>query len=242
MKFVRNFGITVFMLLGALVIPGAQGQSTFSDTTHVKFSGPVEISGRVLPAGSYIFRLNALPSNLGNLVQIQNNDGTKTIMNVLTIPDYRLRPTSKTVITFDEHSGNGPEALRAWFYPGENYGHEFVYPTKRAVQLAAANNVNVPEIPEGTSEKNLQGAHVTQATPSGSHTEVAQAIAPAPAAPAENNDNSNNSNSNTEVASNQPLPKTASDTYTVALLGVFFISAGLLIGVLRRTMAHDQGR
>jgi LPXTG-motif cell wall-anchored protein len=255
MKFLKRFAVTASMLLfsGALFFPGAQGQSTFSRMTHVTFSGPVEISGKVLPAGTYTFRLNALPGNLGNVVEVQNADGTKTIMNVLTIADYRLTPTSKTVVTFDERTGNSPDAVRAWFYPGENYGHEFVYPLKRAQQLAAANNVNVPAVPEGTADENLKSAHVTEATPSGSETEVAtdesnrENPSPAPAAvpvnnnpPATTNYNNDQTNTKNEVASNQPLPKTASDTYSIAMLGGLLVSIALFIGVLRRVKAHGE--
>lgn len=254
MKFIRHLATTAFLLLftGALLIPGVQGQSTFHRTTHVTFSGPVEISGRVLPAGTYTFRLNVLPSNETGIVQIMNADGTKTLMNLLTIADYRLTPTSKTVITFNERTGDSPDAVRAWFYPGESYGHEFVYPMKRAKELAVANNVNVPAVPDQTGDNDLQSAHVTEATPSGAETEVAQAAPPAAEPPvtnsgASNNSNSDNSNAsnssgNNLVASNQPLPKTASATYSVALAGGLCIFMALLVGIVRRTMTQDHER
>ena len=38
--------------------------------------------------------------------------------------------------------------MRAWFYPGENYGHDFVYRKKKAVALAKANNQPVPSMPD----------------------------------------------------------------------------------------------
>jgi hypothetical protein len=245
MKHLSNLAATVSLLLlsAALFTPAAQAQSTFHRTTHVTFSGPVEISGKVLPAGKYTFRLNVLPSNETGIVQILNGDGTKTIANLLTIADYRLTPSDKTVITFTERAGNSPNAIRAWFYPGENFGHEFVYPMKRARQLAAANHVNVPAVPDATADNDLKSAHVTEATPSGSEAEVAQEAPPAATQnpPAESAPASSaNDNSNNLVASNQPLPKTASDTYSVALLGGLFLFAGLLVGVVRRTAAHEN--
>jgi len=252
MKLLKYLGTSAFALLfaTALLMPNLQAQSTFHRKTHVTFSGPVEISGKVLPAGQYTFQLNVLPSNETSIVQIMNADGTKTIANLLTIADYRLTPTSKSVITFSERTGNSPDAVRAWFYPGENYGHEFVYPRKRAQQLAAANHVNVPAVADETADNDLKSAHVTEATPDGSEAEVAQeaappaAPAPAPqASPSYNSNASNNSNdANNLVASNQPLPKTASYTYSIALLGAFFVFAGLFISVLRRTTPHDDER
>ena len=58
----------------------------------------------------------------------------------LAIPDYRLKPSSKPIITFEERAAGAPEAVKAWFYPGENYGHDFVYPKVKAMELAKANN------------------------------------------------------------------------------------------------------
>jgi hypothetical protein len=49
----------------------------------------------------------------------------------------RLTATDKTVITFSEVPRGSPEAIGAWFYPGNNFGLEFVYPKRRAVELVA---------------------------------------------------------------------------------------------------------
>jgi hypothetical protein len=43
--------------------------------------------------------------------------------------------------------------VRAWFYPGENYGHDFVYPKKKAVALAKANNPPVSSMPDEMAAK-----------------------------------------------------------------------------------------
>ena len=59
---------------------------------------------------------------------------------ILAIPNYRLKATDKTVITFRERPAGEPEALRAWFYPGMNWGEEFVYPKARAIELAKTTN------------------------------------------------------------------------------------------------------
>ena len=110
------------------------------------FSEPAEIPGQVLPAGTYWFRLMDSPSDR-DIVQILNADQTKSIAIILAIPDYRLKPTGKTVITFAERAAGSPEAIRAWFYPGDNYGQEFVYPKARAAQLAKVVKQAVPSMP-----------------------------------------------------------------------------------------------
>ena len=66
---------------------------------------------------------------------------------LLAIPDYRLKPTGKTVITFSERPAASPEALRAWFYPGDNYGHEFVYPQTARHTTRENDWQSVPSMP-----------------------------------------------------------------------------------------------
>jgi hypothetical protein len=45
-----------------------------------------------------------------------------------------------------ERAGDKPEALKAWFYPGNTWGQEFVYPKQRAIQLAVASKEPVPAL------------------------------------------------------------------------------------------------
>ena len=109
--------------------------------TVVTFSGPVEIPGvhltgwSVLPAGTYVFKILDSQSDR-HIVQIFSKDETKVLATILAIPNYRLQATDKTVITFRERPSGEPEALRAWFYPGRNWGEEFVYPKAKAIALA----------------------------------------------------------------------------------------------------------
>jgi hypothetical protein len=78
-----------------------------------------------------------------HIVQIFSQDEKTVYATILAIPNYRLKATSKTVITFSERPAGEPEALRAWFYPGKNWGDEFVYPKARAVEIAKLTNTPV---------------------------------------------------------------------------------------------------
>src|SRR5689334_7885525 len=130
--------------LGAAFTPSAKADD-YDKKTIVTFSGPVEIPPvhitgmRVLPAGTYVFKLMNSSSNR-HIVQIFNKEQTKIYATILAIPNYRLTPKDKTVITFNEGSRGRPEAIRAWFYPGANWGEEFVYPQTKAVELAKVTN------------------------------------------------------------------------------------------------------
>ena len=127
--------------LFGLFAPQVQGDEWDKKTTAT-FSAPVEVPGRVLPAGTYVFKLLDSPSNR-HIVQIYNKDETKLVAEILAVPDERLEPKGKTVISFEERPGNSPEALRAWFYPGDNFGQEFVYPHSKAKELAKRSGQHV---------------------------------------------------------------------------------------------------
>ncbi|HEY6268337.1 MAG TPA: hypothetical protein VIX11_08580 [Candidatus Acidoferrum sp.] len=127
-------GLLAVMMLGAIVLPSARADE-WNKKTVVTFSQAVEVPGQILPAGTYTFQLLDSPSDR-HIVQIFNADGTHLIATILAINDYRLQSTGDTVMKFSERAGDAPEALRAWFYPGNRFGQEFVYPKARAIQLA----------------------------------------------------------------------------------------------------------
>lgn len=102
-----------------------------------KLNEPLEIPGRVLSPGTYVFKLLDDAGNR-HIVQIFNADESHIYATILALPVYRLSPAGKTVITFEERTSGSPEALQAWFYPGDNYGEEFVYPKVRAIEIAKA--------------------------------------------------------------------------------------------------------
>jgi hypothetical protein len=125
---------SVVLLLCAISAPTAKADE-WNQATKVTFSEPVEIPGVVLPAGTYWFTLLSDDPDR-NIVQVWNQDRQHLLATIMTEPDYRLHPTGHTVIQFAERPSTQPEALRAWFYPGENFGHEFVYSETRAREIA----------------------------------------------------------------------------------------------------------
>src|SRR5579859_8164413 len=135
MRFFRAVlaGLALSLLVGLFLNPVRADQ--WNKKTILTFSQPIEVPGKVLPAGTYTFKLLDSMS-YRHIVQIWNEDGTELITTILAIPNYRLEPTGETVMNFHERPGICPVALRAWFYPGDNFGHEFVYPKERAAELA----------------------------------------------------------------------------------------------------------
>jgi len=149
MSVLRTVTATAFCLAlaGTVLSPSAKADE-WNRKTVVTFSQPLEIPGvhlagwGVLPAGTYVFKILDSQSDR-HIVQIFNSDETIVYATILAIPNYRLKATDRTVITFRERPAGQPEALRAWFYPGRNWGEEFVYPKAMAIELAKATNVPV---------------------------------------------------------------------------------------------------
>lgn len=106
-----------------------------NEQTKITFSTPIQIPGRVLPAGTYIFQ-QVDSSNL-NLIQIFNADRSALLATVQTVSAERPEPVGDTVITIGE-TGNGDPVLVKWFYPGCTMGHQFTYSKQQETELSSA--------------------------------------------------------------------------------------------------------
>jgi LPXTG-motif cell wall-anchored protein len=239
-----NFLKAAPTVLCAAVIATAFSPSVKADDwnqkTVITFSQPVETPGvhmkgwAVLPAGTYVFKLLGSQSDR-HIVQIFNQDETVVYATVLAIPNYRLRATSKTVLTFRETPPGEPDVLRAWFYPGKNFGEEFVYPKERAIALAKETNSPVlytaAEFPvevtapitsaEEPVVVTLKQAPVLAVQPTGEDVEIAQVVT---APPAE------------VLAANEApaqLPKTGSPMPLIGLFGLLALGAAFTLKFTR---------
>jgi hypothetical protein len=90
------------------------------------FVEPVQVPGRVLPPGTYLFKLDESKGDL-NLVEIKNQTETKVYGVFVVGPLYRTTAPTKPAILFDESAPGKPKPIKAWFYPGDRYGKAFVY-------------------------------------------------------------------------------------------------------------------
>ena len=132
-------------LVGIAMVAPASAQTNLNQRTVLTFSQPIEVPGKVLPAGSYTFELHESQMNR-HIVQVYDADGKKLITTFLAIPNRRLEATTDTVVRFAEVAPGQPQAMRAWFYPGQTVGQEMVYSKKRAQELATTANVVVPAV------------------------------------------------------------------------------------------------
>lgn len=239
-----KFGVIILCLtLVVLAIPSAVNADTWDRKTTVSFSQPIEIPGvgeQILPAGTYVFKLMNSRSDR-HIIRIFSQNQTHVYATILAIPNYRLRSTDKTVMTFREKAAGSPEAIRAWFYPGNNWGEEFVYPKKRAIELAKMTNLPVLAMPAElatnitTPSKSvdeppvlaLKEAPVTAVKPSGEEVAVAEVVESPPVETA------------AVVAPERTkhLPNTAGLLPLLELMGLLSLGAGITLSAIRKRSA-----
>ena len=221
-------------LLCAIFVPGARA-GAWEKTTIATFGAPVEVPGQVLPAGTYVFKLADSPSDR-HIVQIWNQDQDHLIATIQAIPDYRPQPSGVPVFNFEERPGNSPMALREWFYPGDYYGQEFVY-SGRPAELAAAAYTSSPAAPSSAASS-ATDTSVNQPPPSDENSNQSQQSAAtdqsqatqsqiAPSTDQSQATQSPTTPSTSSDDSNKQLPKTASSTPFIGLIGMLSLAAAL---------------
>ena len=226
--------ICCFVFMALAVAPQVKADA-FDKKTTITFSEPFEVPGvdaQILPAGTYVFKILDSWSDR-NIVQIFSPDETHVYTTILAIANYRLKATDKTVLTFGERAAGQPEAIKAWFYPGQTWGQEFVYPKKRAIELAKIVKEPVLEMPVETSAavpvETLKTVPVAAIKPTGDEIPVAEVVQAPPAAPVAQAPPA------TLVA--EALPKTASSLPLVALIGMLSLIAGFTLLILTKRSA-----
>src|SRR6266540_4714575 len=124
-----------------LLAPGARADD-WNKKTFLTFSGPVQVPGATLPAGTYTFKLADLSGNR-HVVQIFDKEEKKIYSTILAIPNERIEPTDDPVVLFAERPAGSPQAVKVWYYPGNRIGNEFVYPKRQAIEIARASHTTV---------------------------------------------------------------------------------------------------
>lgn len=236
----RGLRIAIIFFVGALVLASgftAKADTQFNKRSKLTFSQPVELPGNVvLPNGTYTFTVMET-FGYRHIVQVFNEEQTHLYATILAIPNYRVTPTDQTVIRFSETAEGAPNAIKEWFYPGDKFGHEFVYPKERAIELAEASNEPVPAMPAELvpdittpvtsptepAVKEMERAPVKAEEPSGGEVEIAQAFTTTPPPAAQ--------------AAPAALPKTASQLPLAGLMGMLLVAAGSVLWAISKRSA-----
>jgi hypothetical protein len=230
MKLAKRLGTTLCLTVLCLLVAPKAKADEWNQKTTVTFSEPFEVPGvgqHLLPAGTYVFKLLDSQSDR-HIVQIFSQDETHVFTTILAIPNYRLKATDKTVMTFREAPAGQPQSLKAWFYPGREWGDHFVYERPRAIELAKENSEAVLSTPAMLTDAPvdvLKSAPIEAVTPTGATVETAEVVQTPPVMMA------------AAVPAPKPvlaasLPKTASYLPLIGLAGLLSLGAGLgLLGI-----------
>lgn len=136
--------VVAFVLASALMAFGPAAHASLADqATQFTFDQDVRIPGQVLPAGTYWFVLLDSPASK-NIVRVYNFDRTEFITSFMTNAAQRLEPPDHTRLTLTQPADAAePATLLTWFYPGQNFGHQFVYSTALQYELAQEDSVTM---------------------------------------------------------------------------------------------------
>ncbi len=210
--------------LGTSLVPKAHADA-WDKRTIVTVNEPVIAGDKVLQPGTYVWKLLDSQSNR-HIVQIFDRDQRHIESTILAIPNYRLQPTGKSQFAFWETPAGVPKAVRAWFYPGDNFGQEFAYPKKLVAQLASAVPVPVP-----MEYKETEPAPAPEAQPIPAPEPVPAPVAQ-PLSQPEPQQPVGEQPASTPVTRN--LPHTASTNALVGLVGLGFLSLSGIISLFAK--------
>jgi hypothetical protein len=244
-------------LLSVATVPNLRADE-WNKKTILTTTEPIQVPNQVLQPGTYVMKLVDSNSDR-HIVQVFDKDEQHLITTVLAIPNYRLKPTGKTAFQFWEVPAGQPRALRAWFYPGDNFGQEFAYPKTMSTQIAAYSKTTVPTTYAESTEE-LSNARVGTVDESGksadldketySHEDEAAKTAatpepaptPAPQEVAQNEPPREQPATAPSYTETKPaelpreLPHTATDMPLIGLIGLLSLVG--FIATLRRVRAH----
>jgi hypothetical protein len=238
MKYLSHIALTaVAGCLSLGLLPNVQADD-WNKKTNITVGEPIQLPSCCTPdhtvtlqPGEYVM---ALVDSLSDrhIVRVFDKDQKNVITTILAVPNYRLQPTGKTVLQYWEVPAGQPRALRAWFYPGDNFGQEFVYHKQKAVEIATFAKAPVPAVIVDTkAEEDLKTVPVLVVDETGKTSELAVAAPVAepvqPQAPVETAAVATSTPAEAAPVepAEQTLPHTASSMPLLGLFGLVFLSA-----------------
>jgi hypothetical protein len=243
-KYLSKLALVAAMSMAGVGIVGA---AEWDKKTIITTDETMQLPNMILQPGTYVIKLADSDSNR-HIVQFFDKDEKHLITTILAIPNERVRPTGKTVFAFWEVPAGQPPALRAWFYPGDNFGQEFAYPKAEADRISARNNNATVPIDDSKSGEVAQTnpAPVEAAPPAPAPAEVAAApqippapapeVNPVPVTPAappvvDRGDTPKTSTQSTVrlIAAPERLPQTASHMPLYGLIGLLALAGALAV-------------
>jgi LPXTG-motif cell wall-anchored protein len=246
--------VACFVLIAGIIFKAHYASAdTWNKKTVLTTHQPLRVPGATLPPGKYVFKLADSGSNR-NIVQVFNEDETRVLATIQALPNRRLQPAGDNQFTLGETPKGSPQALKAWFYPGDTFGQEFIYSKSETAQIAAQVKEDVPGISD-TEVKEIPSTAAETASvqpvnePSDSEKEPVRSPEPENAAlqPSTDPAESAPAAAQQQPATEQPatvqesapiqksasLPKTGSPYPLLGLVGLLSLGAAYSFRILR---------
>jgi hypothetical protein len=245
--------LVAFLTLAVLTLSiGGRAEAQPADyRTYFTFSAPVTLPGVTLPAGKYIFRL-ADPDSSRKVINVLSADGKRSLAMLHTIPNQATKAPKDAEIRFMETSAKVPPPVKTWWYAGKAIGYEFIYPRKQALELAKATSEPILTTAKETSDlANADLSRVNDAEnqavkvePEPAPREASGRAQQADIDAAQGGANANASaardvraDERARTTARTQLPRTASSTPTVLMLGALALALGLGFSLVSRARA-----
>jgi LPXTG-motif cell wall-anchored protein len=217
----------LILCLGVSALAFAQGGAVQRDT-KLAVSEPTQVGPILLDPGSYTLRVHDFKGGKVQVTIVRDSDqktmGTATAMRARRNLDTNQQADNQTQFTYTTY--NGHAAVDTWYYPGDEWGEQFVYGKETVASTSTGGDVRVTQTPAPTASTSTM-AESTPPAPAPTmeerheetRTEAAPAPAPEPAPEA------------------RTLPKTASSTPLVGLLGALSLAGAAAVRFGRRKAA-----
>lgn len=248
MSYLRSFALTAIAgCIGVALAPSARADE-WNKKTIMTVNEAIEMPSCCTPdhtvtlqPGTYVMVLVDSLSDR-HIVRVFDKTETHVITTILAIPNYRLEVTGKTVFQYWEVPAGQPRALRAWFYPGDNFGQEFAYHKHTAAKIAAYVKAPVPAIEVDTTiAEDLKTAPLVVVDEAGKTSELAQAlplsappVVPTPGVALEPSPSADRQETTVTEAPQEALPHTASSLPLLGLAGLVSLALFAALGFRTR--------
>lgn len=142
----KIFGLVAGAALAMAVAAPVTRASEQTELTKMIFEQPVEIPGHILAPGTYYFTRadNGNDPDL-NLIEIYSagDRSTDIFLQTESVTRPVMETNDHTVLTFATEAKDAPLTLMDWFYPGETYGHMFVYTPQKEMQIRESAKITL---------------------------------------------------------------------------------------------------
>jgi len=136
----RTFFCT--LALAAALAPAAWADE-YNRQTYLTFSGPVQLPGITLPAGTYMLKLADPGNGMLNAIQIWDRSGMHLYKTLQTMRRRRGEAPKDPIVMFKEAVAGQAQPVQSWFYPNDSTGYEFIWPKEEALKIAQVTHTGV---------------------------------------------------------------------------------------------------